>query len=85
LAASNRRLPGFDATFSALKSVSLLHALGSPRVRGEVAAAHDDAVDAPVGALNEWRSAGAKKKSERRRRTDRRSSNYSIVVRCAVR
>ncbi len=51
VAAANRKVPGFDATFSAPKSVSLLHALGSARVRGEVAAAHDAAVGAAVGYL----------------------------------
>ncbi len=51
VAAANRKLPGFDATFSAPKSVSLLHALGTPRVRGEVVAAHDTAVDAALGYL----------------------------------
>lgn len=37
---------GFDATFSAPKSVSLLWALGDERSRDDVSAAHDHAVDA---------------------------------------
>jgi conjugative relaxase-like TrwC/TraI family protein len=37
---------GFDATFSAPKSVSLLWALGDERTQGEVLEAHDQAVDA---------------------------------------
>ena len=37
---------GFDATFSAPKSVSLLWALGDERIQGEVLEAHDHAVDA---------------------------------------
>ncbi len=51
VAAANRRLPGFDATFSAPKSVSSVHALGSDRVRAQVAEAHEVAVAAAVGYL----------------------------------
>lgn len=51
LAAANRKLPGFDATFSAPKSVSLLHALGTPEVRAGVVDAHETAVGAAVGYL----------------------------------
>lgn len=40
---------GFDATFSAPKSVSLLWALGDERTRDDVLAAHDHAVDAVLG------------------------------------
>lgn len=41
---------GFDATFSAPKSVSALWALSpDPFVRAEVLAAHDSAVDAALG------------------------------------
>jgi conjugative relaxase-like TrwC/TraI family protein len=39
-----KRTPGFDLTFRAPKSVSLLHALGQPDVAREVLAAHDQAV-----------------------------------------
>jgi conjugative relaxase-like TrwC/TraI family protein len=43
---------GFDATFSAAKSVSVLWALSAdPWVHAEVAAAHDAAVDAALGWL----------------------------------
>jgi len=48
-----RRTPkviGYDATFCAPKSVSLLYALGSPDVAAEVRAAHDAAVDAAFAA-----------------------------------
>jgi conjugative relaxase-like TrwC/TraI family protein len=40
---------GYDATFSAPKSVSLLCALGGERTQREVLAAHDQAVDAVLG------------------------------------
>jgi conjugative relaxase-like TrwC/TraI family protein len=40
---------GFDVTCSAPKSVSVLWALGDERVRAEVLAAHDAAVEAMVG------------------------------------
>lgn len=42
---------GFDATFSAPKSVSVLWALGDDETRAEVTAAHDAAVDATLGWL----------------------------------
>jgi conjugative relaxase-like TrwC/TraI family protein len=42
------RLSGLDFTLSAPKSVTLLWALGSPEVAGEVRAAHDSAVTAAV-------------------------------------
>jgi len=45
------KVPGFDATFCAPKSVSLLFALGSPEVSNEVRNAHDAAVGAAVRAL----------------------------------
>lgn len=45
------RVPGFDATFCAPKSVSLLFALGAPEVSNEVRNAHDAAVNAAVGLL----------------------------------
>jgi conjugative relaxase-like TrwC/TraI family protein len=44
-------VPGFDATFCAPKSVSLLFALGSPEVSNEVRNAHDAAVTAAVRVL----------------------------------
>ncbi|MGE4164011.1 MAG: MobF family relaxase [Vicinamibacterales bacterium] len=42
---------GYDVTFSAPKSVSLLAALGDPAVQAEVHAAHDAAVDAVLGYI----------------------------------
>jgi conjugative relaxase-like TrwC/TraI family protein len=45
------RVPGFDCTFSAPKSVSLLWALGPPEVARDVREAHDAAVDAAVAVL----------------------------------
>src|SRR5205823_452243 len=48
---ANRRLPGYDLTFSAPKSVSLLYGLGSATVSAEVVAAHEAAVDAALGYL----------------------------------
>ncbi len=40
---------GYDATFSAPKSVSVLFALGEPEVRRQVVEAHDRAVEAVLG------------------------------------
>jgi conjugative relaxase-like TrwC/TraI family protein len=40
---------GFDATFSAPKSVSVLFGVGAPEVRRQVTGAHDRAVDAVLG------------------------------------
>jgi len=51
-----RKVPGFDHTFRAPKSVSLLWALGDRDTAGEVVASHDAAVDAAIGYLQ--RSAG---------------------------
>ncbi len=51
-----RKVPGFDHTFRAPKSVSLLWALGDRDTAAEVVAAHDAAVDAAIGYLQ--RSAG---------------------------
>ena len=44
-------VPGFDATFCAPKSVSLLFALGDPETSNEVRNAHDVAVERALGAL----------------------------------
>jgi len=44
---------GYDATFCAPKSVSLLYALGAPEVATEVRAAHDEAVGAALGTLED--------------------------------
>ena len=43
--------PGFDLTFSAPKSVSLLWAFGNEQVRSQVVAAHEAAVDQALGHL----------------------------------
>lgn len=45
------RMPGFDCTFNAPKSVTLLFALGSDEIRHQVSAAHDAAVDAALAVL----------------------------------
>jgi conjugative relaxase-like TrwC/TraI family protein len=45
------KIPGFDATFCAPKSVSLLFALGEPEVSNEVRNAHDAAVAAALRVL----------------------------------
>lgn len=47
-ARSQVRVAGFDMTFSAPKSVSLLHALGDPEVVDAVAAGHEEAVRAAM-------------------------------------
>ena len=49
----SRKVPGFDLTLSAPKSVSLLWGLGNPEVASDVAAAHDEAVDAAMAYLEE--------------------------------
>jgi len=51
LARGNRTLPGFDCTFSAPKSVSIVHALGDEFERRVVSESHDAAVDAALGYL----------------------------------
>ena len=51
LASDTRKVPGFDLTFSAPKSVSLLFALGDDKMVAQVCAAHDAAVDAAFGYL----------------------------------
>jgi conjugative relaxase-like TrwC/TraI family protein len=47
------RTAGFDLTFKAPKSVSLLEALGDPRLRAEVSAAHAGAVEAALAYLED--------------------------------
>jgi len=47
------RLPGFDLTFSAPKSVTLLFALGDARVAGAARAAHEAAVVEALAYLEE--------------------------------
>ena len=48
-----RKIPGFDLTFRAPKSVSLLWALGDPSTAAAVTLAHDRAVDAAVSYLQD--------------------------------
>jgi conjugative relaxase-like TrwC/TraI family protein len=45
------RVPGFDLTFSAPKSVSVLYALADPLMRGQVVEAHETAVDEALAWL----------------------------------
>jgi len=55
-------VPGFDLTFSAPKSVSLLWGLGGPEVAAEVKAAHREAVGAALGYMQReacWTRRGA--------------------------
>ncbi len=49
--ATNRKVPGFDLTFSTPKSVSVLFGLGDRDVAGVVRDAHEEAVDAALGYL----------------------------------
>lgn len=61
------RVPGFDLTFRAPKSVALLHALGPKEASNQVVSAHDAAVKAALGYLERHashgrRGAGGKKK-----------------------
>jgi len=60
-------VPGFDATFCAPKSVSLLFALGDPEISNEVRNAHDAAVAVAVRALEDFagRSRRGKNGAER--------------------
>jgi conjugative relaxase-like TrwC/TraI family protein len=46
-----KRMPGYDCTFNAPKSVTLLFALGSSETRRQVREAHEAAVDAAVVVL----------------------------------
>ena len=55
---SHPQVAGFDATFSAPKSVSLLFALGSPEVSNEVRNAHDAAVRGAFEALEDVAAVG---------------------------
>jgi conjugative relaxase-like TrwC/TraI family protein len=59
---ANGLVPGFDLTFSAPKSVSLLWALGGPEVAKEVKAAHREAVGAALHYMQReacWTRRGA--------------------------
>ena len=59
---ANGSVPGFDLTFSAPKSVSLLWGLGGAEVAAEVKAAHREAVQAALGYMQReacWTRRGA--------------------------
>jgi conjugative relaxase-like TrwC/TraI family protein len=45
------RVPGFDLTFSAPKSVSVLFGIGDERLQGAIRSAHDSAVEDALGYL----------------------------------
>ena len=62
------RAPGFDLTFSAPKSVSIMHALADPDLSVQVREAHDHAVVAALGWLEQQRV----RRSPRRRRDPHR-------------
>jgi len=51
--ARNRKVPGWDLTFRAPKSVSILWGLGEPQMASQVVAAHDAAVTKAVAYLEE--------------------------------
>jgi conjugative relaxase-like TrwC/TraI family protein len=52
--AANRKVPGFDLTFSTPKTVSILFGLGEPDVARVVRVAHEEAVDGALGYLERW-------------------------------
>jgi len=52
------RVPGFDLTFSAPKSVSVLYALGDADVRRAVRESHDAAVEASLGYMERHAAMG---------------------------
>ncbi len=52
------RVPGFDLTFSAPKSVSVLFGLGDPDVSRQVREAHEAAVDAALGYMERQGAVG---------------------------
>ena len=55
---SHPEVAGFDATFSAPKSVSLVFALGDPEASNEVRNAHDTSVRQALGYLEDHSSVG---------------------------
>lgn len=56
------KVPGFDLTFSAPKSVSLLGVLGGPKMQERVRVAHERAVDAALAHLERVASHGRRGK-----------------------
>jgi conjugative relaxase-like TrwC/TraI family protein len=57
-----RRVPGFDVTFSAPKSVSVLFGLGDEPLRRAVRTAHDEAVQDALGYLERVAARGRRKR-----------------------
>ena len=51
--AKNRKVPGWDLTFRAPKSVSILWGLGEPAIAGQVVAAHEAAVARAVSYMED--------------------------------
>jgi conjugative relaxase-like TrwC/TraI family protein len=64
--ASKDRVPGFDLTFRAPKSVALLHALGDKEAANEVVSAHDVAVQGALDYLERVASHGRRGSGGRR-------------------
>ncbi len=64
-----RKNPGFDLTFRAPKSVSLVWAFGDPEVAAQVVAAHDAAVAAAIGYV-EREAARTRRGAQGRERVD---------------
>ena len=60
---SKQRVPGFDLTFSAPKSVSLLYGLGDPDVSHAVRDAHEAAVDAALDYMQRHAAMGRRGKA----------------------
>ena len=69
------RVPGFDLTFAAPKSVSVLYALGDPLVESVVVAAHDRAVDTALAWL-EREACFVRRGSNNRARADGASADF---------
>src|SRR3954465_11073723 len=57
-----RRVPGFDITFSAPKSVSVLFGLGDERLQRAIRSAHDEAVADALGYLERVAARGRRKR-----------------------
>jgi conjugative relaxase-like TrwC/TraI family protein len=67
LGSQPRRVPGFDLTFSAPKSVSVLFGLGDHPIRAATIAAHEAAVDAAVGFVEREALRGRRRRGGSRR------------------
>ena len=57
----SRRIPGFDITFSAPKSVSVLFGIGDERLQRAIRTAHDEAVADALGYLERVAARGRRK------------------------